>query len=548
MVEYDGRQGNFSSKMYGFYTMEQRQLVATGAPVSQSFLMWHRTRQYDATTNSFVSRGGRHQQTHTATLVVACRYWFELTDGFWGQFSITQLPHLQASDLLPSGKHLLAMQNFAGILEYVRSWRWHTEDAVFVTPTGGRFHVESLPLLVDDAGDKQGPGKQVAGELVFAGEASVYHYITDLAKRDLQYRGFRDNRLACFQHKQEANFLLYRRVLQCTDANEYEMLRQAWDTVNRPQYRRFTWGPQQQEALDLMALGYSYEDEDTRRASNRFLFIKGKPGSGKSLVLLEAAVRACPHIRVLIVCPTGMLVNAFKSKLPEVSGIENISVDTIHGVLNYKRPGADSKVSWSPPTALRQYDLILCDEGSQYDDPEWERLFASIKEQPHSPFTVLVADFQQLQPVSGGVSCHTFCDLMQTVELGTVYRSSDPDHLLFQNRIRETQPSRRDLVEYFGDRHWHLRSLMSCVAEGMRLQDESGSPFVWLTNTNSGASDVCRAALKHFEVTADQLALGYLPDPTSKSDLRIVATPGLLLRLTRNFDKQRGSYESIKFD
>ena len=73
-----------------------------------------------------------------------------------------------------------------------------------------------------------------------------------------------------------------------------------------------------------------------------------------------------------------MLVNAFKSKLPEVSGIENISVDTFHGVLNYKRPGADSKLSWSPPTALRQYDLILCDEGSQYDDPEWERLFASL--------------------------------------------------------------------------------------------------------------------------------------------------------------------------
>ena len=105
--------------------------------------------------------------------MVACRYWFELTDGFWGQFSITQLPHLQASDLLPSAKHLLAMQNFAGTLEYVRSWMWDADDSVFVTPLGGRFHLDSLPLPVDDAGDKQGPGKQVAGELVFAGEASA---------------------------------------------------------------------------------------------------------------------------------------------------------------------------------------------------------------------------------------------------------------------------------------------------------------------------------------------------------------------------------------
>ena len=77
----------------------------------------------------------------------------------------------------------------------------------------------------------------------------------------------------------------------------------------------------------------------------------------------------------------------------------------------------------------------------------------------------------------------------------------------------------------------------------MRLQDEVGSPFVWLTNTNSGAADVCRAALSHFEVTEAQLAEGYLPDPTSKSHLRIVAILGLLIRLTRNFDKQRGSYE-----
>ena len=33
---------------------------------------------------------------------------------------------------------------------------------------------------------------------------------------------------------------------------------------------------------------------------------------------------------------------------------------------------------------------------------------------------------------------------------------------------------------------------------------------------------------------------GYPCDPTSKSKLRIVAVKGILIRLTRNFDKQRG--------
>jgi hypothetical protein len=43
-------------------------------------------------------------------------------------------------------------------------------------------------------------------------------------------------------------------------------------------------------------------------------------------------------------------------------------MDTIQGVLKYQRPGADGKVRWAPPTALRRIDLILLDEGSQYED------------------------------------------------------------------------------------------------------------------------------------------------------------------------------------
>jgi hypothetical protein len=60
------------------------------------------------------------------------------------------------------------------------------------------------------------------------------------------------------------------------------MLRQSWDTVNRPQYRHFVWGEQQQRALDLVATGYSFADEEARSQSYRFLYIKGEPGSGKS--------------------------------------------------------------------------------------------------------------------------------------------------------------------------------------------------------------------------------------------------------------------------
>ena len=117
--------------------------------------------------------------------------------------------------------------------------------------------------------------------------------MVSLAKRDLQYRGMRDDRLRSFALKQEANLLLYRKVKHCSDEHEYKMYQQAWDTVNRPRYRDLQWSDKQKEALRLIDAGVSYEDEETKRNSRRFLCIPGPPGSGKSAVLLEAAIRHC---------------------------------------------------------------------------------------------------------------------------------------------------------------------------------------------------------------------------------------------------------------
>ena len=74
--------------------------------------------------------------------------------------------------------------------------------------------------------------------------------------------------------------------------------------------------------------------------------IQGPPGSGKTAVLIAIAIRCAKKgLRVLIVCPTGSNVYVFKSQLPEFDGVDKIAVDTIQGVLKYKRPGADSQVS-----------------------------------------------------------------------------------------------------------------------------------------------------------------------------------------------------------
>ena len=90
-------------------------------------------------------------------------------------------------------------------------------------------------------------------------------------------------------------------------------------------------------------------------------------------------------MHVLMICPTGQLVYNFKSSLPDMPGIENVVVDTLHGVLKYQRPGSDRKVVWTPPTALRKYDVIFVDEASQYTDTEWDRLYMSVRQLPHAP-------------------------------------------------------------------------------------------------------------------------------------------------------------------
>ena len=136
-------------------------------------------------------------------------------------------------------------------------------------------------------------GRHEPGAAVFAHDKLAFAYMVSLTRRDLQYRGMRDDRLRSFALKQEANFLLYRKVKQCLDQHEYQMYQQAWDNVNRPRHRDLQWSDQQKEALRVIAEGVSHEDEESRRNSRRFLYVPGAPGSGKSAVLLEAAVRHC---------------------------------------------------------------------------------------------------------------------------------------------------------------------------------------------------------------------------------------------------------------
>ena len=108
-------------------------------------------------------------------------------------------PHWHPQDILPVGRHLTSMQNFAGMLEYLCSWVWRAEG-VLESSSGCLVSTGSLPFLIDNLGQPQSLGEYVAGRSVFATEADAYKFILEIAARDLQYRGFRDDRVANFRH------------------------------------------------------------------------------------------------------------------------------------------------------------------------------------------------------------------------------------------------------------------------------------------------------------------------------------------------------------
>ena len=127
---------------------------------------------------------------------------------------------------------------------------------------------------------------------------------------------------------------------------------------------------------------------------------------------------------------------------------------------------------------------------------------------------------------------------IKTVELTTIYRSNDPAHLLFLNNIRVTQPQRQDIADYFEERNW-TGDLNGAVHRGLAMQSSLEDAFMWLTVSNKGAARVCTEALAIKGVTKEDMAVGCRGDPKI-SDCRIVPRAGILVRLTRNCDKQRG--------
>ena len=151
-------------------------------------------------------------------------------------------------------------------------------------------------------------------------------------------------------------------------------------------------------------------------------------------------------ISVLILCPTGALVHAYKDRLPDSP---LITVETIHsGFAIYRK--YDKVVEYCPPTRLRRYGLIIIDEASQIDNSNTQMLVLGYGEVPQRPFLAIAADFQQLNPIEGGTKMREWCARMPAIQLKTIFRTNDPVLLGFLSYVRLHQPTKAMLLDFFG--------------------------------------------------------------------------------------------------
>ena len=448
---------------------------------------------------------------------------FELLDIFVGQFCATFIPHTSEDEFAMS------------------------ESEESKTPEGARFLAMALKhpgikKLAAEAGRQRQGLASISGHDI--SDELTLDYLLNLMVTDLRLRGLESHRIRTFSARIQATALL----LRATAAGQVNAA--SWNArcvSSRPQRQ---WSAQQAQALEAIAAGLACCDANAR-PNARLLLLTGGPGTGKTEVVAQAALDAAQdNCKVLIACPTGVLVAAYRERL---QGVEGVTIETVHASFKITR---DADAVYVPPGRLRHFDLIVFDEMSQLDDAVWQKVQTALAELSPGPFTAFVGDFQQLQPVAGqGVLQQTLQDAAQTQSLKHIElqqhefaRSKDPKLLDFLSLVRVRQPTRQRIQEFFGERRLPDNlptAVQTAVAIEARLANndsrvEPKVTFLTVTNKEAKKANLARLQLEFPEAAADLEAGKGLPGDAAAEGGRMIFEVGMRIRLTRNLDKEKG--------
>ena len=139
-----------------------------------------------------------------------------------------------------------------------------------------------------------------------AWDAKIEHLISTV-ETDLDVRGLGRSRVATFGHRTRACAMVLWEVLHGLTRAEDWSANQLFRAPSR------SWSPEQQQALAAIEHRTSITDANEAALSQRTLQVTGGPGTGKTEVVIAAALAASEHgLRVLVGASVGLLVSMYR--------------------------------------------------------------------------------------------------------------------------------------------------------------------------------------------------------------------------------------------
>ena len=181
----------------------------------------------------------------------------------------------------------------------------------------------------------------------------------------------------------------------------------------------------------------------------KFRVLLGKPGTGKSQVLIRAidhAIRS--EMSVLVAAPVALLAQGYNAIF-----LEDIDTDTLHGAFNIPIHGPHpNDINY----ALNKYDLVIVDEASMISSAIFETMTCTFNRLNTRPVVVLAGDKCQQQPLetidgrttssTSIINDHTFTSSNAVIHtLYQQFRIIDPEYANFLDFIRFIVPSQQQV-------------------------------------------------------------------------------------------------------
>ena len=243
-----------------------------------------------------------------------------------------------------------------------------------------------------------------------------------------------------------------------------------------------------------------WEEADDARdrafQTNKPIIALGKPGTGKTTVVKECIRRSQDagakvlrtEARVLLGLPTAQLASRMRTALQSFAGVE---IETCHAAFKLEQPIQESL------PIMTMYDLIVIDEISLLDMPQFERLIKLWNVAQKVPALVLLGDKYQLPGVGKTRAWESkawpkpHCKHIQLIH---AWRCKEKKFQRILDELRVSKPRKKTLRQMCaGHKAWGKgKPKPSDLAKLLAAHPDTQI----VTCTRKGAADVNKAAIE----------------------------------------------------